>query len=170
MAPDTSPVYAPSGCGERSWAPYRISSRSPSTRVCTVRSAVNGGSTTTSTAAKSCLPSLSVQSSFCTRCAPDRWSRFIFQLPAISGVRPGRVDRAIGWWPLSALEDGESGQGLALQQLQARPPAGRDVPEGGLVEPEGAHRGGRVAAADHAERVAVDQRLGDRTGPLAERL
>ena len=35
--------------------------------VCTLRMSVNGGSTATSTAPKSCLPSLRVQSSFCTR-------------------------------------------------------------------------------------------------------
>ena len=58
---------------------------SPSTRVCTERMSVNGGSTATSTASKS--SSVSEKASFCTRAIASRWLRFIFQLPAISGVR-----------------------------------------------------------------------------------
>ncbi len=49
MEPEISPVNAPLSCREMSCAPYPIFSLSPSTRVCTERRSVNGGSTTTST-------------------------------------------------------------------------------------------------------------------------
>src|SRR6185312_12513348 len=52
---------------------------------CTLRMAVNGGRTATSTLAK--YFSGSEKASFCTRAMASRWLRFIFQLPAMSGVR-----------------------------------------------------------------------------------
>ena len=55
--------------------------------VCTLRMSVNGGSTATSTAVRSCS-SLRLNASFCTSAIASRWLRFIFQLPAISGWRP----------------------------------------------------------------------------------
>jgi hypothetical protein len=150
----------------------RSASLSPSTRVCTERRSVNGGSTATSTAPKSCLPSRSVQSSFCTRCVACRWSRFIFQLPASSGVRP------CGHASCLLREDGDAGQFLALEVLQARTTTGGDVPELVVGEAELAHRGSGVAAADDGEGArarGVDERLGDglacprRTGPSRRR-
>ena len=53
-----------------------------------MRMSVKGGNTATSTEPSSCLASLSVQWSFWTNATACRWSRFIFQLPARSGVRP----------------------------------------------------------------------------------
>ncbi len=50
IAPETSPVYAPLSCADRSCAPYLMRSLSPSTSVCTLRMSVKGGSTATSTA------------------------------------------------------------------------------------------------------------------------
>src|SRR5690606_26122152 len=80
----------------------------------------------------------------------------------------GRSGRGTGG--ASALEDGDSGQVLALQELEARAAAGRDVAEPGLVEAEDAHGRGRVAAADDGER-AVRRRVheGLRDGARAAR-
>ena len=49
IAPETSPVYAPLAWAEMSCAPYLMFHLSPSTAVCTLRIAVNAGSTATST-------------------------------------------------------------------------------------------------------------------------
>src|SRR5690606_24969565 len=160
MLPAMSPVEAPGGRGERSCAPYPILILSPSTSVCTLRRSVKGGRTTTSTSSSSF--SVSVKASFCTSAMASRWLRFIFQLPAISGRR-GVV--AMG----SDLQCGEAGEGLALQVLQRGSPAGRDVPERGLVEPEYAHRRGGVPAADHGEPVHRGDRLRHPAGAGGER-
>jgi hypothetical protein len=58
---------------------------SPSTSVCTLRRSVNGGMTVTSTLSK--YLSGSEKAIFCTRAMASKWLRFIFQLPAISGLR-----------------------------------------------------------------------------------
>ena len=54
--------------------------------VCTTRRSTNGGSTATSTVWNS--SSFRLNASFCTSAIASRWLRFIFQLPAISGLRP----------------------------------------------------------------------------------
>src|SRR6478672_8633221 len=95
-----------------SCAPYWICRRSPSTRVCTLRRSVYGGTTTTSTLPKSCFLSARVQASFCTRTTASWWLRFIFQFPAISGVR---LDLAA----TSVLQDLDAGELLALEELEA---------------------------------------------------
>src|ERR671921_267 len=120
-----------------------MSSLSPATRVCTLRSEVNGGSTTTSAASSSL--SLSEKATFCTRPMASRCVWFIFQLPAISGRRAGAVTRGSG----SVDERGQAGQSPALEELQRGSAAGADVPVGGLVESELADGGGRVATPDH---------------------
>src|SRR5690606_22401907 len=150
MLPAMSPVEAPGGRGERSCAPYPILILSPSTSVCTLRRSVKGGSTTTSTSSSSF--SVSVKASFCTSAMASRWLRFIFQLPAISGRR---AVAAMG----SVLQRGEAREGLALQVLQRGSPAGRDVPERGLVDAERAHRGGGVAPTHHGQPVQRGDRL-----------
>ena len=114
---------------------------SPSTSVCTERMSVNGGSTATSTASRSL--SVSENASFCTRAMASRWLRFIFQLPAISGVRA----------MVTSSSAVRAGQLLALEELEAGAAPGGDVAERLLVEAELAHRGGRVAAADDGEAV-----------------
>ena len=96
----------------------------------------------------------------------SRWLRFIFQLPAISGVR------ASGSFVLRAIQSSSAcrpGQRLPSRYFQARAAAGGDVAEGVLVEAEGAHGGGGVAATDDREALAVDQRLRDRAGAGGER-
>src|SRR5450756_664169 len=142
-------------CEETSWAAYLIPSLSASTSVCTERRSVNGGTTTTSTMPKSCFASLSDQASFCTRCVAAWWSRFIFQFPAISGVRASVTSVLT----LCGLEDRDTRELLALKELQARATAGGDVAEPGLVEAQLAHGCGGVATADDAEAVRVDHRL-----------
>src|SRR5690242_14967459 len=90
------------------------------------------------------------------------WLRLLFQLPAIRGVRDA-LDMGL------PLQDCDAGELLALEELEAGTPAGRDVAEGGLVEPELAHRRGRVAAAHHGQAGHLGQRLGDGAGALGER-
>src|SRR4051812_30164353 len=164
MPPEMSPVYAPAGCGDRSCAPYTRSSLSPSTAVCTLRRAVNGGSTATSTSDSSC--SLRLNASFCTRLMASRWLRFIFQLPAMMGRR---VSSAITVPPLALFQRREAWQRLALEVLQGRAAAGRDVPEAALVDAELADRRRRVAAADHRQAVDLRDRLGHAPGAGRER-
>src|SRR3954452_13494054 len=72
---------------ETSWALYRIGSRSASTSVCTERRSVYGGITATSVRVKSCFLSARIQASFWTSATASGWVTFIFQLPAIRGVR-----------------------------------------------------------------------------------
>ena len=55
---------------------------------------MNGGSTTTSAASSS--GSLRPKATFCTRPMASRWVRFIFQLPAMSGRRPGDLAGSCG--------------------------------------------------------------------------
>src|SRR4051794_16194269 len=174
MPPEMSPVYAPAGCGDRSCAPYTRSSLSPSTAVCTLRRAVNGGSTATSTSVSCC--SLRLNASFCTRLMASRWLRFIFQLPAMMGRRVVSAMLTLFLLaglslplPAGAVQRGETRQGLAFEVFQRRAATGRDVPERGLVEPERADRRGRIAAPDHGEAVDLGDRLGHAPGAGRER-
>src|SRR6478672_9848352 len=84
----------------------------------------------------------------------SRWCRFIFQLPAISGVR-------LVWAGTSVLQDRQAGQGLALEELQAGASPGGDVGEAALVYAERADRGSAVSAADDGQGVVE---VGDRLG------
>src|SRR3954470_18188423 len=125
---------------------------------CTLRRSVNGGITTTSTASVSF--SRRSKASLCTRAIASRWCRFIFQLPATSGRRPGRpcdvMPRAT-----SGLQGFDAGQRLALEVLQRCPATGADVAEPTLVDAELAHSRGAVPAADDGQRV---RQPGDRLG------
>ena len=67
------------------------------------------------------------------------------------------------------VEDVDAGELLALEVLEAGTAPGGDVAEGRLVEAEGAHGGGGVAAADDRQPVDLGQRLGHRAGALGER-
>src|SRR5690606_41653570 len=137
---------------------------------CTERRSVNGGITTTSTSAKPCFASASSHASYCSTWTAWWWSRFIFQLPAMSGVRLCAMSPFRRLSCRSALEHGDPGELLALQELQARAATGRDVAELRLVEAETAHRGGRVATAHDREAVRVGHRLGDGPRTTRERL
>src|SRR4029453_2571214 len=121
-----------------------MGSLSPSIRVPTLRRAVNGGHTATSTASVSSL--LSAQASFWVSWTPSRWFLCIFQLPAISGRR------ATASPPSGGGGGGAAGKRLALEQLEAGPATGGQVVD--LVgQAELGQGGGRVAAAH--PRVAV---------------
>ena len=78
-----------------------------------------------------------------------RWSRFIFQLPAMSGVRP--VLAAISVLP---VRRGRSRPGSVLPSRYSRlaPPPVEMWPNCVVGEAERAHGGRRVAAADDGER------------------
>src|SRR5664279_2860638 len=98
MSAEISPVYAPEAWTETSCAPHAIGYFSPSISVCTVRMSVNGTMTAASVVAGLYLWSDSVHASFWTSPVASTWLRFIFQLPAISGVRfaiaqPSSTDR-----------------------------------------------------------------------------
>ena len=67
----------------------------------------------------------------------SRWLRFIFQLPAISGRRDSGCSAG------SLLQDGQAGQGLALQVLQPAPP-----PVEMWAKPSSAQASSRTAAAE----------------------
>ncbi len=87
------------------------------------------------------------------------WVKFIFQFPAMNGLRPvvrvpgGAVSGilvfppslgAVGqWWSIegSAIEDREPGKGLSFEVLQRRTAAGGDVGEVLLGQPQRPHRG-----------------------------
>src|SRR3954452_10622451 len=154
-----SPVCAPESNGDRSWAPYLIRSRSPSTSVCTLRRSVYGGTTTTSTASWSLSSRL--YASFCTRAIASRWLRFIFQLPAMSGMR------AIGL----LLQRRQPRELLALEVLQARAATGGDVAEPRLVDVQRADRRCGVTTTDHRERSGKGRDgLGHAPRPGGERL
>src|SRR5690625_316492 len=119
--------------------------------------------TTTSTSAKSCFASVRVQESFWTRWVAWWWSRFIFQLPAISGVRV-----VIGC--LSA-QNVNTGEDFPFEVLQGGAATGGDVPEGVFVKTEESHRSCGVPAADDGESAApggIDEALRDRFGSLRE--
>src|SRR3954453_16290121 len=159
IGPPMSPVCAPESNGDRSWAPYLIRSRSPSTSVCTLRRSVYGGITTTSTASWSLSSRL--YASFCTRAIASRWLRFIFQLPAMSGMRAIAL----------LLQRRQPRELLALEVLQARAATGGDVAEPRLVDAQLPDRSRGVAAADHGERVREGRdRLGDPARAGCERL
>src|SRR5690349_6427600 len=70
----------------------------------------------------------------------------------------------------SVLQDLDAGQLLALGELEAGAAAGGDVAERALVEAEGAHRRGGVAASDDREAVDRRESLGDGTGAAGELL
>src|SRR3712207_3786005 len=137
-----------------------MSSLSPSTRVCTERMAVNGGSTTTSTSVSCC--SVNENASFWVSAIASRWLLFIFQLPAMSGRRR----RAVA---TSVLQYRDAGQLSALQVLQRRAAAGGNVGERRLVEAQGPHGGRGIAAADDGQPVDLGDRLGDHPGAGGER-
>ena len=96
--------------------------------------------------------SLSVQCSFCTNAIACRWSRFIFQLPAMSGVR-----RRHCCHPRTS----SPGSFLPSRNSRLAPPPVEMWPNWSSVKPSCAHGGGRVAAADDAEAVDLGERLGD---------
>ena len=137
-------------CGERSCAPYLSRSLSPSTRVCTRRRSVNGGSTATSTASKSCLASRRVQASFCTRC--DGLEVVEVHLP-VAGHQRDAADR-LGGHQAPVLQHGR-GRAAALPSRYSRlaPPPVEMWPNCVVGEAELAHGGGGVAAADDGERA-----------------
>src|SRR3954453_21688554 len=69
---------------------------------------------------------------------------------------------------VGVVEYVDAGKVLALEVLQAGASPGGDVPEGGLVEAELAHRSGGVATADHRQPVDLGQRLRHRAGTAGE--
>src|ERR1700712_2222994 len=143
-----------------SWAPYVSRSLSPSTRVWTLRRSVNGGMTVTSTLSK--YLSGKENAIFCTRAMASKWLRFIFQLPAISGLRAMDL----------RLQYLDAGQFLALKVFQRRPAAGGNVRETVVGQAQLTHRGRGVPAADAAERAlagGADDRLGHPLGARGER-
>src|SRR3954451_18447830 len=123
--------------------------------------------TTTSTASVSF--SRRSKAIFCTRAMASRWCRFIFQLPATSGRRPGRpgdvMPRAT-----SGLQGFDAGQRLALEVLQGGSATGADVAEPAFVDAELPDRRGAVPAADDGQRARqTGDRLGHAPGALGER-
>src|SRR4051794_40322053 len=153
-----------------------MSSRSPSTRVCTERRSVYGGSTATSVREKSCFLSARIQASFWTSATASGWVTFIFQLPAIRGVRKAIYVLLSGFGRSrgvcvggSALEDGDARQLFALEQLETGAAAGGDVAERVLVEAELPHGCCRVATADDGQTADLCQRLCDGLRTLRER-
>ena len=124
---------------------------------------MNGGSTATSTLSK--YLSGSEKAIFCTSAIASKWLRFIFQLPAISGLRlivPFRAFRVVQHF--------DAGQRLALKVFQRSPATGGNVREAVLGQAELPHRGRRIAAADDAERALAgraDDGLGDALGAAA---
>src|SRR5205814_8708332 len=97
----------------------------------------NGGSTTTSTSASRF--SVRLNASFWVSAMASRWLRFIFQLPAMSGRRASLLaDSAL--LAISGLQSRDAGEGLALQVFQGGAATRGDVPEGGLVQTQGAYR------------------------------
>ena len=133
--------------------------RSPSISVCTLRRSTNGGSTATSTACEQLL----VEAERELLHQRDRLEVVQVHLPVAGDERLAAVERRdrLGRCALyvpsprglqqHSLQNSDAGQRLALEVLQRRAAAGRDVPERVLVEAERAHRGGGVAAADHRQ-------------------
>ena len=73
---------------------------------------------------------------------------------------------------LQVIQHFDAGQCLALKVFQRRPATGGNVREAVLGQAQLPHRGGRVAAADDAERALggrADDRLGDALGARRER-
>src|ERR1700761_6255019 len=93
---------------------------------------------------------------FCTRAMASKWLRFIFQLPAISGLRLIVV-------LCSGGQHFETGQRLALKVFQRRAATGGNVREAVLGQAERPHGRGRVATTDDAERT-FGGRGGDHLG------
>ena len=102
----------------------------------------------------SCFLSSRVQASFWTRPTASTWLRFIFQLPAISGLRAIVLDLSV--------EYGQARESLALQIFQAGTAAGRDMTELVVGEAKITNRGCRIATADH--RQTIDLGEGPRYG------
>src|SRR3954452_20135497 len=91
----------------------------------------------------------------------SRWLRFIFQLPAMSGMR------AIGL----LLQRSQPRELLALEVLQAGAATRGDVAEPRLVDAQAADRRGGIAAADDRQRPGQRRdRLGDAEGAGRKRL
>src|SRR5690348_473175 len=127
----------------------------------TAESNGNGGSTATST--RWCRSAEKLPTSLRTWSSASGTVRFIFQLPAISGLRATSS-------PL-LVENGQTRQNLALQVLQRRAAPGGDVGEPVLGQAERPDGRGRVAPSDDAERAltgGVDDRLRDPAGALGE--
>src|ERR1700733_1645565 len=95
---------------------------------------------------------------FCTSAMASKWLRFIFQLPAISGLRLIVVLRSG-----TTAQYCQAGQRLALKVFQRCPATGGNMREAVLRQAQRAHRSGRVAAADRAER-ALGRRSGNHLG------
>src|SRR5262245_61224816 len=94
---ETSPVYAPSGSYQQFWAPTWMGwSRSFSA---TAARLVNGGKTAQSRSGGTSMPAISPSA----RRIASRCPRFIFQLPAMSGLRM-RFRESEGAYVLSADE------------------------------------------------------------------
>src|SRR5580658_3723834 len=111
-------------------------------------SAVNGGQIATSTPSR-----LDTRgSSPWINCSASATVLFIFQFPAISGVR-------LTAFPSAERDD--AGQLAPLDQLERRAAAGREVRHA-VCEAELRERRGRVAAADDRRAGACCNRLGDR--------
>src|ERR1700716_4194230 len=124
--------------------------RTASATACT---AVNGGATTISTSAASFT---ALRSSFTNRTASCT-VLYIFQLPAMNGIRMGQVGLVATTQLCLILQRGDSGQRVAGQELERRAAARRNVrdPVGdaGLL-----HGGNRVAAADDRRALHVRDR------------
>src|SRR5439155_10853927 len=117
----------------------------------------NGGHTTRSTASTSPIEARSASASS-TACSIVV---FIFQLPATIGRR-----RAATSAP-RAGERGHAGQHLALDELQRRAAAGRDVAHS-VGYASRLDRRDQIAAADDRGRVGIGERTGEIGGPLCE--
>ena len=91
---------------------------------------------------------------------------YIFQLPAISGVRELSVPPPLRRGVLERLH---AGQNLALDELERRAAAGREVIDA-VLQAEARERGGRVAPAHHREARRGGNSLGDGARPGGERL
>ena len=84
---------------------------------------------------------------FCTSAMASKWLRFIFQLPAISGLR----DTGSPIVAQAVSRTSMPGSVFALKVFQRRAAAGGNVREAVVGQAQLAHRGGGVAAADDAE-------------------
>src|SRR5262249_43766322 len=130
IAGATSPVKAPPSSQKQSCAASAM--LDPSSRRPTGWSAVNGGATAMSTSRT--VPSwLRSSPQSASASATVLWS---FQLP--------QTKRRLA---MSLLQRRDPGQLLALEELERRAAAGRDVGHS-LGDPGGVHRGHRVSAAD----------------------
>jgi hypothetical protein len=135
------------------------------------RRSVYGGSTATSTASKSL--SLRENASFWTSAMASRWLTFIFQLPAISGVRPcGAMGQALSAGVAgadSAPSASMPGREAPSRNSRLAPPPVEMWPKASSAKPEGAYGRGGVAAAHHAEPVDLRSAPRHARGALGER-